>query len=423
MSNNSSPNSSPSHTTPSEPIEYHKLDKESFNQEIKLLALRVPVQALNLYLKKYAQLLFQRPRMKRVFETTKNNLNNNIKLVLVNENYLNYEDLPSDFRTFHENEYKKFINKDKENEKEDESYEFYDYYSLLLTYKDLSVEEVLKKICGGILKEIPSAYEQAGHIAHLNIREEALPYKYTIGQVILDKNPSIKTVVNKIGNIETEFRTFPLELIAGEENYIASVKESNANLTFDFAKVYWNSRLQTEHLRMVHLIRSAAVDAALKSPRYPDGKVIVADMTAGVGPFAIPLGMITGKALSQDKAVGEQYIKNFKLGNNLDNSKEDNENPKKMMKLSYPSTPIIVHANDLNPCSYQYLNQNIVANGCQSSVFSYNLCAREFIKMLVDEKSIMPHECIINLPQNSIDFIDCFKGIKKRYSDSLKRNK
>lgn len=40
-----------------------------------------------------------------------------------------------------------------------------------------------------------------------------LPYKYLIGQVILEKNSaSIRTVVNKIGQIETEFRTFPMEV-------------------------------------------------------------------------------------------------------------------------------------------------------------------------------------------------------------------
>ena len=35
------------------------------------------------------------------------------------------------------------------------------------------------------------------------------------GRVILDKNSNIRTVVNKMGSIETEFRTFPMEVIAG----------------------------------------------------------------------------------------------------------------------------------------------------------------------------------------------------------------
>lgn len=49
--------------------------------------------------------------------------------------------------------------------------------------------------------------------------------------------------------------------------------ESGCTFTFDFSKVYWNSRLQHEHDRLIDLL--------------PVGSV-VADVMAGVGPFAVP---------------------------------------------------------------------------------------------------------------------------------------
>lgn len=41
------------------------------------------------------------------------------------------------------------------------------------------------------------AFETAGHIAHMNLRDETEKYKYVIGQVILDvlhKNNNIKLI-------------------------------------------------------------------------------------------------------------------------------------------------------------------------------------------------------------------------------------
>ena len=63
----------------------------------------------------------------------------------------------------------------------------------------------------------------------------------------MDKNPHIKTVVTKTGTIETKFRTFPMEVIAGKHDFDVRVKEHNVAFEFNFAEVYWNSRLQEEH--------------------------------------------------------------------------------------------------------------------------------------------------------------------------------
>lgn len=61
--------------------------------------------------------------------------------------------------------------------------------------------------------------------------------------------------------------------------------QSNCRFQFDFSKVYWNTRLSTEHQRMVDLFQ-------------PDQ--IIADGFAGVGPFAVPAGKKGCSVLAND---------------------------------------------------------------------------------------------------------------------------
>lgn len=82
------------------------------------------------------------------------------------------------------------------------------------------------------------------------MNDEYLPYKYIIGQVILDvrlssdqcgsyglfdeqKNPSLRTVVNKLNTIHAQFRFFDMELIAGVPEYtVTHVGPSIHNFAF-----------------------------------------------------------------------------------------------------------------------------------------------------------------------------------------------
>ena len=51
-------------------------------------------------------------------------------------------------------------------------------------------------------------------------------------------------------------------------------RESDCQFTFDFREVYWNSRLHTEHERLINI--------------FDPEEGVVADVMAGVGPFAVP---------------------------------------------------------------------------------------------------------------------------------------
>ncbi|KAG8716491.1 tRNA(m(1)G37)methyltransferase [Ceratobasidium sp. 395] len=152
-------------------------------------------------------------------------------------------------------------------------------HNIDLDYDYWTADQILKAVLPLELGDgSPTAFSINGHIAHMNLRDEYLPYRYLIGQVILDKNKIIRTVVNKLDNIDTEFRFFKMEILAGEPDFIITHSESNCTFTLDFSAVYWNSRLAHEHERLVNLFTS---DSENPVP-------LVADVFAGVGPFAVP---------------------------------------------------------------------------------------------------------------------------------------
>ena len=223
-----------------------------------------------------------------------------------------------------------------------------------------------------ILKQIPNGFEIVGKIAHFNLRDDYLKYKYFIGQLVLDKNPSISTVVNKVGKIENVYRTYEMEILAGEENYNVEHKEGNIKFKFDLRKTYWCSRLQNERDRVLNLMKKNEV---------------LCDAFCGVGPLA---------------------LRACKRG-------------------------VKVYANDLNPDAYSYLNNNIKLNKLDKNNYvikTYNMDAREFIKSLInltknnideDEENgdkIFPIDLHIdhiymNLPKDAIEFMDIFVGLFK----------
>lgn len=60
----------------------------------------------------------------------------------------------------------------------------------ILEYDDWDVKSCLKAILPLGLEF--SGYAQVGHIAHLNLRDEILPFKFSIAQVLLDKVSWVK---------------------------------------------------------------------------------------------------------------------------------------------------------------------------------------------------------------------------------------
>ncbi len=174
-------------------------------------------------------------------------------------------------------EHKKVLIKQK-NEDLEKFIEEYKYSiseeKVTLTYDNMTMNEVLRQILPPEIGDIPSGFETVGDIAHMNLTGKLLDYRYQIGEVVLDKNPALRSVVTKLGQIESTYRFYDLECIAGDsENYETIQIEDKVRFKVDISKVYWCSKLGSERNRMIEKI-------------LKEGDVLC-DMFCGIGPLAV----------------------------------------------------------------------------------------------------------------------------------------
>ncbi|KAM9788138.1 tRNA (guanine(37)-N1)-methyltransferase isoform X1 [Syngnathus typhle] len=315
------------------------LDKEAFTQTITVPALRVPTRFINKVMKSLKKSTIQRPGVPRVVQDKEESPD--FRLVLLDPHRV------SSSGSFSDSEAEALRSFDVSQELQ--------HYELRLTYDNLKSEEVLEAVLP-LGQDVTSAFSRVGHIAHMNLRDHQLPYRNLIGTVIMNKNPGVTCVVNKTNIIDSTYRNFKMEVLAGEENMVAKVKENGVTYEFDFSRVYWNSRLSTEHQRVVELIKRSET---------------VFDVFAGVGPFAIPAAR----------------------------------------------SGATVFANDLNPESYKWLQHNCKVNKVEGKVKSFNLDGRAFVQgplkrelpALLKGKGGV--HVVMNLPALALEFLDAFRGL------------
>uniref|UniRef100_A0A915PLH7 tRNA (guanine(37)-N1)-methyltransferase n=1 Tax=Setaria digitata TaxID=48799 RepID=A0A915PLH7_9BILA len=227
------------------------------------------------------------------------------------------------------------------------------FYCVTINYDDWPVRPCIAAILPEGLEF--GGFSQIGHIVHVNLRDELLPYKEVIGKILLDKITNCKTVVNKLDAIGHEYRTFELDLLAGEENYKTEVHEEKLRYQLDFSQVFYNPRLSTEHKRIIRKIGKRS---------------IFYDCCAGIGPFVLPV-----------VRNGAHHVL----------------------------------ANDLNPNCLHYLKQNVELNHLSFERLKlYNLDAAVFIRTILadDLANKIPTDAhvVMNLPGMSLQFLPCFRG-------------
>ena len=136
---------------------------------------------------------------------------------------------------------------------------------------------MLKKALEGILTtkendELISAFDQIGDIIIVRIPESLLPKKKIIGEALLDQVKIARSVFYQASNVEGDFRTRDLEILAGKDSTETEYKEFGCRFTVDVKNAFFSPRLSTERERIANLIQNDE---------------IMTNMFAGIGMFSI----------------------------------------------------------------------------------------------------------------------------------------
>ena len=136
---------------------------------------------------------------------------------------------------------------------------------------------MLKKALEGILsekesEELFSAFDQIGDIIVIRIPDSLLSKKKIIGETILERVSTAKSVFYQSSDVEGDFRTRSLELVAGEDRTETEYKEYGCRFAVDVEKVFFSPRLSTERERIANLVQD---------------EEIVVNMFGGIGMFSI----------------------------------------------------------------------------------------------------------------------------------------
>jgi len=136
---------------------------------------------------------------------------------------------------------------------------------------------MLKQAVASILtseetEELYGAFDQIGSIIVLRIPDTLLSKKKLIGEILLEKVKTAKSIFYQSSPVEGDYRIRQLELLAGEDNTETEYKEHGCRFKVDVEKTFFSPRLATERLRIADLVK--------------DGEIII-NMFGGVGMFSI----------------------------------------------------------------------------------------------------------------------------------------
>jgi tRNA (guanine37-N1)-methyltransferase len=135
---------------------------------------------------------------------------------------------------------------------------------------------------------LPGGFDQVGDIAVVGIAPEMEPLEAEIGTIILALHSTVRVVAKRNGQYGGDYRTLPLQVIAGVDRLTTVHRENGIVLQLDLAQVYFSVRSAHERARIAALVK-------------PGERVAV--LCSGIGPFPL----IIGRHSKAQEVIGIEY--------------------------------------------------------------------------------------------------------------------
>ncbi len=200
------------------------------------------------------------------------------------------------------------------------------------------------------LELLVGAYDIVGDIAIIIIPEELEARERLIAEAILSSNRKIHVVAKRAGQYGGEYRTIPLQILAGENRKETEVKEFGIRLLVNPETVYYSVRSGNERKRIASLVE-------------PGETVLV--LFSGVAPFPL----IISKYSKAKSIVGIEK----------------------------------------NPEAYAYGIQNLCRNKKQKNIYLHLGDVREVLPTL----AITYDRVVMPLPTRAEEFLSCALPVLK----------
>ncbi len=152
------------------------------------------------------------------------------------------------------------------------------------------------------------AYDFLGNIAIVKFSDGVkLSEKKKIAKEILSRNPSIKTVLEKVGKFSGRLRKIKTRVLAGEKNKEVLYKENGCVFRFNVDTTYFSPRLSGERKEIAEQIKKNA-------------EVLV--MFAGVAPYSIVIAKNSKAKIVYSNEINREANKYAKLNVELNKLKD-----------------------------------------------------------------------------------------------------